>query len=376
MNQQPPASAPPQAPPSVHPLTLRLLVGAVILLALGWATYRVILSAWGHSLQRNAQSALDRRDFRTASRYLNQYLAIWPRDANSLLLAARTARRDKNYAEAQRLLRHCAQVRIWPEEFDFEADLLRVQQGHLVDAEQRLRNCAERPDPPEALLVLEAVLEGCFTLDHEVFANQALVEGSEASRLLRAIRDGIDLWFRISPGEASRAQGLVWRAHAHIFGSDHDKGLADFRAALEIDPMHFGARLGLASGVLLTRPQEAATHLQELLRLHPDRQEPRFMLALAFRALRKQAEAQELLDQVIAAQPGHVSALVERAQIAMDQGKPPEAEQLLREAAARSPEDPRVLSALIACLRLQSRTVEANRLQDRFNQLEALYRKR
>lgn len=355
-----------------HPLTVWLLLGSMVLAVLGLVGYQLSVNWWGQHHLQAAREALVRRDFRAAGQHLKKCLSAWPHDPDVLFLALRTARRQKDHDEFQRLLQRCQQHRVLSEPLSLEDEFVRFLQGDLSKAAEKLEWCIRHPDSPDCPLILEAVLEGCMNIANAQFAPRALVEGSDEARLLRAIHKGIELWFRVSRGRADKAQGLVWRGYAHILGSEYQKGLADFRAALDLDPSSYPARLSLAGSTLETEPKEAADHLRQLLSEYPERQEVRLFLALASRALGQLSEAKKLFDDVIAATPDHVEAVVERAQIAMDEGKPGEAEALLRRIKLKAPDDLRVLSGLIACLRLQGKDDEAKKLQSRFQSLELL----
>jgi hypothetical protein len=132
------------------------------------------------------------------------------------------------------------------------------------------------------------------------------------------------------------------------------------------------ARLGLANSLArLGRAREAVTHYEELQRQQPG--DPAVILGLARcrHDLHELAEAWQLLDHLLAEQPGQAAALLERGRLAWRLGRPAAAEKDFRRAAALAPFDREARAALYACLQAEGKTAEARDCLARLQQIEA-----
>jgi predicted Zn-dependent protease len=138
--------------------------------------------------------------------------------------------------------------------------------------------------------------------------------------------------------------------------------MADYKQILEINPNHAEARLHLAA-LLVERalPNEALRHFQRLQQRLGHSPEVQLGVAQCRLQLGELAEARKLLDALLAEQPRYVGALSQRGRLALQEGKPAEAEALLRKAALE-PNDWQVLYGLVQCLRLQGKEKEAKEL--------------
>src|SRR5439155_8154751 len=102
-----------------------LLVAAVILSA-GWQLGRQL---WARHHREQAEQALARWDYEAAWDHWRRCLAVWPDDPDTLLEAARSARRAGHYEHAADLL-HQAEALPAPAAFvGLEQMLLLAQQG-------------------------------------------------------------------------------------------------------------------------------------------------------------------------------------------------------------------------------------------------------
>jgi len=336
-------------------VALLLLIGAVVLMIVQYLRRDNDYQA--------AQKALDRRDFRAASVLLKRWLSGHPRDRDALLLAAQTSRRRGSLDEARNYLEECQRVGSRSEGVAHEQRLLRVQQGHLAEADALLKACLDHPDDSDPL-VLEAVIEALLR------PSPSLSVPPDLKRLLRAA----DLWLGHRHSDADQAQGFVWRGRIHRQLEEHGAAVADFRRALELDPDHFDARLNLALTIAQEAPEETATHLQRLHERDPDNVHVSYSLATVRRGLGQLEQARVILDDILASKPETsvlVSALVERALISLDEGHPKQAEPRLRQALTLAPTEPEVRLALSRCLQMSGRTDEAKVHQEQFLRLDA-----
>jgi tetratricopeptide (TPR) repeat protein len=259
------------------------------------------------------------------------------------LAAARAARRADDCARAERHLSACWRLPGMSEAVEREELLLGMQQGDVVGMGKHLIDLV-RGNDEDAVLILEALAKGYL----------ALFRWSEA-------QECADELVRRQPGDAG---ALVLRARAWEKLKQDDHALADYRAAVELDPSSWPARLGLAETLLrLGHVREAAGHFELLRRQHPGRAEAVVGLARCHHDAAEPAAAERLLDALLAEQPGHVRALVERGRVALRRGQPAEAERWLRRAWSAAPGDRDAGYLLLVSLDAQGRDDPALRRQ-------------
>jgi len=147
----------------------------------------------------------------------------------------------------------------------------------------------------------------------------------------------LDLWLSHSLSPADRVQGLVWRGLALEKMGLAPEAAADYRTLLAIDPNHAEARFRLAEYQTRDEPREAFVQFQRLDRETPGRPEVQLGLARCHRQLGEHATALSIITQLLAARPNDLDVLTEAGTLALDRGKPAEAEPLLRKAITLSP---------------------------------------
>lgn len=356
---------------SARSRTIRIVLVVVLLVIIGGALWPVVAYFRAGHQFRAAEAALGRRDFTQASLHLEESLRLWPDDLLVRLTAARTARRQGDFARAIEHLQAFERARGSRAALVLEQQLLRVQSGDPTGAGALLAEYGNQPDSPEAGLVLEALIEGSLKavqtaarLEGSTYGQLQLLDVTEARRL-------VDLWLAHRPAASDQVQGLVWRGLIHYHSKDFPQALADFRRALELAPDHLQARLFLAGFLMKESPQEAVAELRTLLARYPNDTQVQLELAALLHTLGQLDEASRLLDQVLASRPNDVPALVERARVALDLQQPAEAERWLRQALQVAPKDKDVNLTLSGCLRQAGRMEEAKQFQDRFQQLAA-----
>ena len=82
----------------------RLFLIALLVVLIGFGLYTGGRHLWGEYHLRLAYKALESREFAEARGHFAEYLKVWPDNAEIHLLAARAARRAREYDEAGRLL--------------------------------------------------------------------------------------------------------------------------------------------------------------------------------------------------------------------------------------------------------------------------------
>ncbi|HEY7327300.1 MAG TPA: tetratricopeptide repeat protein [Gemmataceae bacterium] len=297
-----------------------------------WAGYHAYA---GHHAWQHYHSA-------EAQRHFTVCLDVWPWSRNSRLhlLAAQAARRAGDFEVARQLLLKC-QVSLHnnSEEVLLEWSMLRATMGDLDATEGPLREIV-RAQPSMLPVVYEALAEGYLVM----------------ARIRDAIR-ATDDWLAREP---NNPQAWFVRGKIHRQVGSMQAVVADYRRVLELDPERTQARWRLALALLdIGRYQEADQLLQIFGRSHSQDVEVQVRRAVCLWRLEREAEAESLLDNVLAEHPHHGLALLTRGQIFLMAFQCAKAEPWLRQAADILPYDHAAQNALWQCLRQQGKTEEA-----------------
>jgi predicted Zn-dependent protease len=322
-------------------LALLVLTLAGLAAYVGWGRY------WRHCQYRAVRQALARRDAGEARARLALCLRSWPGDAELHLLAARAARCDGAYEEAEEHLGRCRQLGGDGDAIALERAMLLAQRGDPGPAEDYLLSRLDGPHP-EAALILDALAQGYLKTYRPAEALHCL------DRLLELRPDDV--------------QALLWHGDLLERLNEPDEAIASYRRAVAADPGHEKARRYLALALARSdRAEEAAGLLEGL----PPDADVTLALAHCRRLLGQADEARRLLDGLLAARPGHAAALGERGKLALQAGMPAEAESWLRQSLAHDPHDRDTNYALYLCLREQGRADEAARVLETVEQIRA-----
>src|SRR5579875_1530414 len=135
---------------------LWLFLALLVLTAGAGIVARPHVRAWNH--RREARTELQRYHTPQAIRHLLICRTIWPRDPETLLLAARAARRARIYGDSERLLRDYRQVRGRDDAHALEQFLLAVE-CHVDAFSDSCWKCLHA-GRYEAALLLEALPRG------------------------------------------------------------------------------------------------------------------------------------------------------------------------------------------------------------------------
>ena len=306
------------------------------------------LWAWYHF--RAARSALEQFHNPQAIRHLLACREVWPNNPDVQLMAARAARRARTYRDAEILLDNYRRVRGLDEALSFEQLLLSAERNVDSVAEVCRRHVEE--NHPEAVLILEALTRG-FLRQYQ----------------LGPARFCLGEWLKRQP---DNPQALCLQGEIHLDYEHSQVGaLASYRRAVELDPDHEEARLGLAIVLLQCQTfAEAAGHLEYLRKCQPDNLHIQVGLAECRRGLGKGAEALRLVESVLARRPEYPQALALRGQLALDQGQFAAAEDYLRRAVELNPRDQRTRYNLILCLNRNGKFAEARRHKRKHKRME------
>jgi tetratricopeptide (TPR) repeat protein len=349
--------------------TIVVLIAMVALIG-GAAAYAIVQLRRDANLSA-AHEALARRDFAEARRFLEQSLEANPKNQEVRILTAQTARRQGDLRGAAAHLQECDQRGKPSAELELERRLLRVQQGDLAAADDLLAQCAGNPQASQSGLILEAVIEGSLVRLVEMFRQESSGQGQlNASDFARAQR-AVDLWRDSRSDPIDQGQEKVWRGLLHALARESAKSTDAFRAAVALDPNSFRARELLAKALITDEPEESARHFEILHRRDPKHEMVSFHLAQASRSIGNLDRAEQVLDELLAANPDHPFVLVERGRVALDRRRPQDAERWLRRAVRLAPDDPQANLQLSLCLQQTDREEEARQYHDKYVQAAA-----
>jgi Tfp pilus assembly protein PilF len=342
-----PESAPAAAAPRKRPRRVLAVVG-LLLLAVSAGLLGVGASAWYRL--RLVGPALQALDFDRAQRHLDWSLTVWPWDGATRLLAAQVARRRGDLEGAKRRLDVCELGGMTPATA-LERAMLRAQQGELADVEQALEERYQQGGP-EADLILEALARGSLAVE----------KWEEVVRWADALVQRRPDYY----------PALLWRGRGWEGMKQTANARADYEQLFARHPEVDEARLRLAD--LLQRlgwPTEAAGHFEAVQARQPENADVLLGLARCRYDLHDRAEAERLLDRLLALWPGHVAGLTERGRLALHGGRAAEAEHWLCRAVEAAPKDRDANHLLAVCLRNQGRAAEAEPYLARVRQLES-----
>lgn len=321
------------------------LACCVLLGTVGWWTWRRLPLRHLH----RGEEALSERRYDRAREELNLYLAQRPNDARARLLAARAARRQREYFEAYEHLRHYRELAGDDESAALETMLLEVQRGG--DPPDTLRRRAEADDD----LALE-ILEVLIQYDLDFYRLRSALHS--LTRYLQRRPDDL---------QARLARAFVWERFLYF-----NDALEDYRAAAASHPDSVPARLKLAQTLLLAgTPAESLEQFERLAEKQPEHPEVLLGLGRCRRRLGEQEPARLLLTRALAAAPRNPEILCERGLVELDAGNAPAAEPWLRQAVQAGPHDRRFAAALSRCLLAQGRKKEAAVVDARVAALDA-----
>src|SRR5262249_6158612 len=157
-------------------------------------------------------------------------------------LASQAARRRGDLDEAAKCLRECKRLNGPQEPMALEFRLLKLQRGDRAEADELLKLCQQHPEAPGTPLILEALLESSLNLVAPGYRVPPAAQLVQMTPMRERVEKALPLWFKLRTGDADRVQGLAWRGWYSFITSKFDKGEAELRQALELDPEHVNAR--------------------------------------------------------------------------------------------------------------------------------------
>jgi tetratricopeptide (TPR) repeat protein len=198
----------------------------------------------------------------------------------------------------------------------------------------------------------------------------ALTRGFLSTYRIRHAKLVLEDWFK---QPTDNPWPYYWRGIVAEQTSENldDAAVADFSRVLELDPDRTQARERL--GRLLLKQNETAKarpHFEELFRRNENSVTALVGLARCEAFAGETNSARAHLDRALQIDSNHTEALRERASLAIHaDGKPADAEPLLRKALAIQPHDPATLYLLVVCLQRMGNDVEARTQEQRYLEL-------
>jgi tetratricopeptide (TPR) repeat protein len=311
------------------------------------------LFLWADYHLNAGRAALQHYHNTRAAEHLQACLWAFPHRAEALLLLARAARRANRFEDAEEFLDRYEVVRgPHDEALILERVLLQAHRGQV----ERVRAfCFQRIETnhPDASLVFEAVASGFI-------------------RMFR-MRDAKDCLLRWLDREPDNTQALLMRGIIYELRDAQEDALNCFRRVIELDPEHDEARLRMTGTLLgrLHRGKEALPHLQYLGESLPNNLLVKVRLAQCYDQMNQRPEAVRLLDEVLAREPTHSTALALRGAIAFHDNKLIEAEHYLCLAVENDPSNLEPRNQLFITLTKLGKETEASEAQTRLEEVKA-----
>jgi tetratricopeptide (TPR) repeat protein len=339
---------------SIHPAKPRLAathVGTYVLLALllgaiGYGCYvgGTYVVKWRS--YRQAEEALAANRLDEALRLFRKYLDDWPKDVDAHFLAARAARRLREFKEAETHLFACKELGFDAEKLRLEYAMMQAQRDAPAPVEGYLLTLVGKQHP-ESGSILEALIEGNLKIYQLPRAHQC-----------------VEKWLQIEP---DNLQAIFWRGMIWAKVANYRAAMTDFEQVVAGQPENREARLNLA-GMLLNVSKQydtALEHFQLLRAADPNNLEVRLGLAGCYVGQSRLEEAQALLDQIRADYPDNPVALSECGKLALQLGQPRQAEEWLRRSLEQDPYDPESVYSYSLVLQQLGRSDEAKHYHDK-----------
>jgi tetratricopeptide (TPR) repeat protein len=331
---------------------MRKVLLALVLVVLTVVGYVAVREEWARYHLRQARSAIDRFDFAAAQTHLKKCLAVWPTDYETLLLAARTARRGGNIDEARQLFDECDRIPGQHPGLKRERALLVVQLGTLPTPVVRGLLAKIEKNDPDSPVYLEALIQGylkTYRLGEALYYVECLLR-------LRA----------------DHVMALMWRGNIFQGLSRLVEAEEDYRRILNLRPDFSSARLRLAEVLLVnSKTGEAHDQFAELYAGNPT--DPQILLGLArcFQLEGETDRSRNFYLRSLQEKSDFTPALRELGKLELTNGNLITAHDHLVKATICDPADGEACFALAQCLRQLNRPAEAKKYQKKWETLQA-----
>jgi predicted Zn-dependent protease len=332
-----------------------LVAGSLIVLVPGAAAV-AYWYYWPIHMLHEAESDFAAGEYELAENKLKVLVRKEPDNYQAHYLRARALRQLKRPAEAEAVLREAVDHGLEQALGRREFALAEVLKGFTPNAERNLLSVfKENPDDPEVL--------------------QALALGYGETQRLEEADQMFARWLAVEPG---RVDALLARGQAHLVaggtlysGRDVAKAEADFEEILRQQPDHFEAHLRLAHCFLSdARLAEAKEQLLMCRRLAEDRIEPLVGLATCAMEERNYPEAEKLIRQAAAIDPKSTYVLMMHGDLELRRERFDRAVPVFQRLLDLDPESRGGHLKLAQALRRLGKTAEADEHEKLFQELE------
>ena len=237
--------------------------GVLVLTIAGLAAWRPLYVSWQIRTARALLNQGGTERVESALRRLQSAESVEsPVRPELLYLLGRASRRAGHLEDAFESLRRAERLGWSADEVRQQIDLALIQRGRFQDAESRLRKLLARGASDElAFEVYEALAKGYM----------------HAYRFDEAVAC-LDFWIKWCP---EAIDPRLWRASIWEQVENWKQANAEYRAVLQIDPKHRGARVALGGSLLLrlNEVEAARQEFERCLQSHPD--DPDALLGVA-----------------------------------------------------------------------------------------------
>jgi Tfp pilus assembly protein PilF len=292
------------------------------------------LNLWAWYSYRAAEQALGDERPDEARRHVGRCLWVWRWRPGAHLLAARVARAQEDYGEAESHLDECQQLQGEASEaVQLEWLLLRAQGGEVDEVAAGLWYAVEQGHPERAMIL-------------SVLA-RAYMRNANFDAALRCL----DRWLQ---EQSDSAQALDWRGWVMEQTQNETEARRAYEQALDLQPQRHAVRRRLALMLLgQNRVPEARAQLEALRARQAEQADDQFAWARLYLLEGDLERAEEGLTEFLARHPDNPDALVSRGKLALMRSRAVEAETYLRRAEKFAPADQAVLGGLERALRQQ-----------------------
>jgi tetratricopeptide (TPR) repeat protein len=333
-------------------IALLVLLLALLLGAIGYGCFVGGSYVLKWRRYRQAEEALAANKFEESLRLFREYLNDWPKDVDAQFLAARAARRLREFKEAEVHLRACKDLGFDAEKLRLEYAMMQAQRDTPAPVEGYLLSLVGKSHPDSGW-ILEALVEGNLMIYQLPRAHQC-----------------VEKWLKIDP---DNLQAVFWRGMVWEKLGNNRAATADFEQVVDGDPENREARFRLADKLLNVSKEyeRALEHYQWLGAADPSNLQVRLGVAGCYVGLNRLEEAEELLGRLRADYPDNALALSECGKLALQMGQPRQAEEWLRRSLDRDPYEPEVIYSYSQVLEQLGRTDEAKQYRDKHEAMVA-----
>ena len=300
------------------------------------------LYAYANREHRSARRAVLEGRLDDARKHIGTAIRYLPSNTSVHLLAARIARLNGDFEDAEGHLTKCIQLDGGAtEDVQLEFLLMRAQTGEVDEVAKELLLYPDR-NHPDSEMVFETI-------------SRAFMH-----RLRYAPAYGcLNRWVEYFPESSKPHHYRGWVLERM---NNADGAMKNYVKALELNPELTHVRLRIAEMYLDDKqPAEAIPHLELLRRQFPDRADVKARLGQCYYLQGKHTEARQLLEAAVIDLPDDTPLLLHLGKLDLHDDRAAKSEEWLRRALSKDPSDTDVRNVLVSALQAQGKRTEAAR---------------